>query len=670
MVAGQTKDSINLIANESVGRLDLLGDDDEAIFTFPEGFSFPFFGRVYTEVIVNSDGNLTFGEGDSTPGLARSEERFLSGPPRVAPLFSDLDPSGQGRVFADTTVDGEVTLTWDGVPEFSESGNRPGNRFSVTLFFNGNIRLKFESIQVTPDADNLQAIVGITPGRTVPGSSQDLSTLQPVSPIADAPIYEVFTATTFDLASQEIFLQASKSRLLFPFYQRDAQTFSGYAITNLSSSDAFLQVEGRSQEGQFLEFPLNPNSEKIASQKQLAKLGSEFFNSDVPTLQRGWIRIISNIPRLGSLFFFGNGLAGPLTKMDGSLSFTEPSKVLYFTRLYAGLSSFPSLMGGRDAETFLSIANPNEEAVTLTFNLFGAAGEPIRPSVTRNLPPFGVLFESVTSIFELQSSLSQGFVRLDVSGKGAIGFEAIELADTLLALNASFGNQETVFYSAQLANGTAGVPIFTSLKLVNTADVPRSVMLKSFRQEGSTLGIFGPVILNPNQTFQRDVGEIFALGPSTGSSTTGSMKIEADGPGVIGDVLFGDPKKINFAAALPLQTTLFQKALFSQVANGAPNPADPSTRLFTGIALFNPNPESAEVTLKVFDREGNLVGQTTIRLSKNQRLSDVVENLIPATAGLIRGYIVIESEQPLAGQQLFGNTTLQFLSAVLPTVVK
>jgi len=147
---------------------------------------------------------------------------------------------------------------------------------------------------------------------------------------------------------------------------------------------------------------------------------------------------------------------------------------------------------------------------------------------------------------------------------------------------------------------------------------------------------------------------------------------------VIGDVIFGDPgdpdtgipNEVDFAAGLPLQTTLFEKAIFSQVANGATNPEDASTDTFTGIALYNPNSNSAQITVRVFDREGVLVGEKSLSLSENQRTSQLIEDLIPETADLIGGHFVVESTRPIVGQALFGNNALQFLSAIPPSIVE
>ena len=71
-----------------------LGDDDSRSIPLP--FPFPFYGVSYSAVFVNSDGNLTFTEGDHASS-DRSVARFDAGPPRIAPLFSDLDPSRPNR---------------------------------------------------------------------------------------------------------------------------------------------------------------------------------------------------------------------------------------------------------------------------------------------------------------------------------------------------------------------------------------------------------------------------------------------------------------------------------------------------------------------------------------------------------------------------------------------
>ncbi|MCZ6877105.1 MAG: matrixin family metalloprotease [Acidobacteria bacterium] len=689
VAAGESVANIDLISNENTNQLDMLTDDDEVTFQFPVGFSFPFFGSVYTEVVVNSDGNLTFGAGDSA-STPRDESRFLSGPPRIAPLFTDLNPEEAGEVTA-LVETGRITFTWESVPEFSAAGGRPGNQFSVSLFATGDILFTYQTFDVTPDAsppDDIQAIVGISPGVLGIGSPVDLSSQGSVIPIAAGPLYQVFNGNEFDLTGQAILFQASAdlfqaftNELLFPFFRGDQDNFSAYAVTSLDIAQV-LAIEGRASDGSLLPFPINPAIEELDAQKQSAKLSADFFGINLTDSQSGWVRMASNTSEFGSFFQFGNGLSGPITKMDGALAFTGQSQVLYFTRLYDGLATFPSfgLAGPQDAVTTLSIANPNNVGLTLTFTLFLNTGQPAAPVAFRVLPALGSLFETVGTLFNTASPITDGFVQVDVQGPGAVGFALIELEDTILGLNASFGNNQTTLYSGQLGNGLeAGNAVFTSLKLVNTDSSPRVVTITAFRDDGSIIGLVGPFALTSNATFQRSVDQLFGLGsPVTFPLTTGSIQIDVDGPGVIGDVVFGDPGDtetgipdfVDFAAALPLQTNLFTKAVFSQVANGATNPGDPSTDFFTGLALFNPNALQADVTVQVFDRDGSLVGETTLSLGPKQRLSELVEVLIPSTAALIRGYIVVESTQPMVSQVFFGNNTMQFLSAVPPSIIQ
>jgi len=132
-----------------------LDDDDSRLVSLP--FAFPFFGATYNQVYVNSDGNLTFTAGDnaSTP---RSLGRMTSGPPRIAALFDDLDPSqtaGGVRVLADAS---RLTISWVSVPEWETSGVGPKQTFQVTLYPDG--RIVFAYSGATPQ----NAVVGIAPG--------------------------------------------------------------------------------------------------------------------------------------------------------------------------------------------------------------------------------------------------------------------------------------------------------------------------------------------------------------------------------------------------------------------------------------------------------------------------------------------------------------------------
>src|SRR5262245_33386173 len=91
-----------------------LTDDATQEIALP--FAFTFFGVSRDRLFVNSDGNLTFDEGD-TASTERSVSRLLTGPPRIAPFFADLNPSSGGKVL--TSSDSQAfSITWCAVPEY------------------------------------------------------------------------------------------------------------------------------------------------------------------------------------------------------------------------------------------------------------------------------------------------------------------------------------------------------------------------------------------------------------------------------------------------------------------------------------------------------------------------------------------------------------------------
>lgn len=141
---------------ENIGdRLDL-SDDDSRQIAFRKKFRFRFFGKIQKRMFVHSDGNLTF----AAPDAASSDRdlgRLISGPPRIAPLFTDLNPeaaAGEAGVYV-LASDKKVVVTWRDVPEF-EAGNR--NTFQVVLYPNGRITFAFGTLQARA------AVVGLAPG--------------------------------------------------------------------------------------------------------------------------------------------------------------------------------------------------------------------------------------------------------------------------------------------------------------------------------------------------------------------------------------------------------------------------------------------------------------------------------------------------------------------------
>jgi hypothetical protein len=159
-----------------------LQDDDSAAYTL--AFGFPFFDQTKTNVFLNSDGNLTFDEEDKA-STDRSVSRVLSGPPRVAAFFSDLDPDAAGgRVFVQSAADA-FTVTWCGVHGFEKT---QAVTVQATLLPDGRVDVRFGST-----VDLTDAVVGLSPGHTGRFDAVDLSA-SPASAATNAAVGERFAA--------------------------------------------------------------------------------------------------------------------------------------------------------------------------------------------------------------------------------------------------------------------------------------------------------------------------------------------------------------------------------------------------------------------------------------------------------------------------------------------
>jgi hypothetical protein len=165
---------IDAAFRQQIGNQVTLGDDDTRQTAI--GFPFSFYRGSHTQLFINSDGNLTFEQGDDQ-STERNIARLLTGPPRVAPFLADLDPSAGGRVHVRSASDG-FTATWCGVRGFDTART---TTVQVTLLPDSSIEMKFgDAIALT------DAVVGVSPGRTGVFMPVDLSATGPTTGGRDA----------------------------------------------------------------------------------------------------------------------------------------------------------------------------------------------------------------------------------------------------------------------------------------------------------------------------------------------------------------------------------------------------------------------------------------------------------------------------------------------------
>jgi hypothetical protein len=166
----------------------ILAAGDDTATPVNLGFTFPFQGSNWTNVFVNSNGNLTFGAGDTD--FSETAPEFLAGAPRIAPRWDDLDATF-GVVIASPESDG-LSIHYVSVPEFFSTSP---NYFSVKLRRSGDIDFDFAATSRTDGLTGITAGGGAAdPGETNLSRNGDQS--------AVGTTYELFTPAdvfSFDL---------------------------------------------------------------------------------------------------------------------------------------------------------------------------------------------------------------------------------------------------------------------------------------------------------------------------------------------------------------------------------------------------------------------------------------------------------------------------------------
>ena len=472
------------------------------------------------------------------------------------------------------------------------------------------------------------------------------------------------------------FLAPERVQLFFPNYQGDERSFSGFAVSNRSPGALNLNFRTRDNDGLLQEFTLNPHSVRLDAGDQLALLGHEIFEIPSSTLQSGWVDVDvlpeegfpSTGPPLGSFTLQGD--LG-LTMLDGGVARSKTVHESVLTRVYED----PATFRGFSATTTLHISNPNAESIDLLLTLvtqgFSPAAGPSSSGSsrgeTRTLAAGGRLSESISQIFGDVGPIDDGHVRVRVtSGRGVVASQSILVNDsTLIELNAVSGNGLASFFSAQMASGPN---IFTNLKLINLAAFGRIARTTILSNDGTPASDPMLFTLGPGETLQVDAATLLGRSNTAeagaGDETIeGSLLVETNGKDIVGDVVFGDPENVEYAAGLTLQNQRFTKAIFSHVAN--------TPGFFTGLALYNPGiAEQATITIEVFDSSGNPTGSGDLTLQPGTRVTGLLPDLAPGTENQAGGFILICATRAIAAQVLFGTGHLSLLAALPPTILQ
>lgn len=466
------------------------------------------------------------------------------------------------------------------------------------------------------------------------------------------PYYEGRSA--FDTFSPEsgnsVATSGTYSRIFIPNWKQDPAYWTGVVVSNFGPTESILRLAAYNAEGELEPLGENPSSSSLGPGLQKSLLGSEFFQGDPWQKGLSWIELAAEgTNELGSIFLFGTG---DTRLMDGAESQSGYAGKLYFTRPLAEL-----FCNGRDPDIQMSIINPTDQEVTVRCLLKGSNGE---AEGTHTIPSQGYISGETGDLVGDNHGIVNGYLEIAViEGEGVIGFSRIEFPGpgTALGMNAVETTASRKLYSAQLAHGQ---DILTNLQLVNTSINDRGVTLSAIGDNGTPLADQVTVEIPGGGIYNADLGELFAL-EREGVITTGSLVVEADGYGIIGDIIFAGGDPLEYALSLQLQDRLFQEAVFNHISN--------LPTVFTGFAFYNPGAETAIVLIEAIGTDGKKIAEKTLFLDPGERISRTLTDpdIWPQLPDQSGGYLKIQSSRPIAGQQLFGDRDLRYMAAIPPT---
>ena len=104
----------------------------------------------------------------------------------------------------------------------------------------------------------------------------------------------------------------------------------------------------------------------------------------------------------------------------------------------------------------------------------------------------------------------------------------------------------------------------------------------------------------------------------------GWLQVESSSPAVTGFLTYGTPSTGSAATVTPSRLGQ-RRAIFSHI--------ETSQGFFTGLAILNPGQLAANVQTVVLTKTGEVVGTSSTVLQPGQRISQLIDQLVPEAQG-------------------------------------
>lgn len=440
---------------------------------------------------------------------------------------------------------------------------------------------------------------------------------------------------------------ASTVEVAFPFRAQSDATYTAFALSNPLNFSVNVTLTPYYGSGSAI---MDPVTLTIPANGQIARLATDVdvFGPGFNATAAGTIRAVGRTPTLAGFYLLGD-INGP--RLDGATAEENTT----------GNWIWPVVFRQTPAPfTTFEMFNPGTATAGVTLTLSDSNGTTVATS-SRSIAASGTVTQRFEELFpgvDL-NSFAGGYV----TGQ----------SDVPLVVRETFGNS----YDSNVLPGRAGqalstfyLPHFasgggytTELTLVNTdLTAVAGLTVTLLDNNGTTIGTPAAISIQPRTQTIQTLADLFpALGESL---TTGYIRIDVaqffKGPFPATPLITGS---LRFSAAngssssaLPLVTSAASEFVYSHVAETA--------GYWTGVAILNTNSTSASVTLEVFTAGGASLGAKSLTLLPGHKIAQLLDQLIPATAGRSGGYVRITSDLPVTSFSLFGSNDGLSLSAI------
>ncbi len=442
-------------------------------------------------------------------------------------------------------------------------------------------------------------------------------------------------------------------------------TFTGLSLINLSPNTNNVTVYAMQDFGEPNQETgvTNPVTFSLAPNQQISKTVSEIFNFDDSTApadtgRTGWLAIYSDQPELTGYVSIGKT---DLSYVNGfSLDSGRPHEFI-----------LPEIE--RSGDQTMEISSLNPTYYTISYHVQRVAHD---GTVIDTYPSDSTTTSSASANNRLSQFMPDLFPRTNLDTEGYLYF------------NSGGGLLFTEFYNDGVPNATESIKALDINKYagVNTIVAPQFATIPGF---SDTLNLINANLNTANVTvtfhaadgtvlwkFQKafktgeqlkgELSDLFNNPPSDITTvvadpsvlnTSGWLQVDSDQDEILGTLTFrGDNDQ--FITSAELSSSPLTQFLFPVVAQ--------DDNYQTGLALLNNNPNQAQVTLQLWDMDGNMVTSAPLTLAPNSRTVAYLDKLFPGMAPISAGNVRVKSDQPLDGFAVVNNPGFNFLLTMPP----